>query len=86
MGYLFYDRCQLTVLDNVYILVKQDRGIWYSPPAPDPMECWLNAWKWEVGLGVDFMYDPDEGYKGFQARMQKDGWRAKKVSISLLTN
>lgn len=76
----------MTVLDKVYVLVKGDQGIWYSPPAPDPMECWLNAWRWEEALGLDFLGITDEGYKDFQARMQKDGWRAKKVSVSLLTN
>lgn len=77
----------MTILDNVYLLVKNDHGIWYSPPAPDPLECWLNAWKWEQALGLAYMgLDDNDKYKDFQARMQKDGWRAKKVSVSLLTN
>lgn len=68
-------------LDEVYLLVKQDQGIWYSPPAPSPLECWHNAWKWETFLFEGMtQYD---NYKLFQSRMQKGGWRAKKVTISL---
>lgn len=68
-------------LDEVYMLIKEDQGIWYSPPATSTTECWEKAYQWELILFKELT--TQEPYEKFRNRMIKDGWKARKIVISI---
>lgn len=67
------------MMDQVYMLVHNEGGIWYSPPGTSAVEAWSKATSWEE-LNHARGFDP---YL-WRERMYNEGWRAKKVAIGRL--
>ena len=65
---------------RTYMLVDKRGAVWYSPPGASPKECWDKAEDWEQW---------NQGgacIVGWKEQMQRDGYRAKPVTITETTN
>ncbi len=62
--------------DKIWMIVHDQFGFWYSPPATSAQEAWRNAESWEQFIqgGICIV--------GWVDAQKLLGWRARKVSIT----
>lgn len=68
----------VSVVDKVWLIIHDDKGLWYSPPSTSGSLAWQNAKIWEMNMNPGMTKSAASKWKD---RMKEDGWRAKRVEF-----